>query len=62
MDGGDASPSHFAHVFRKKTGISPHEYRERTLGDVATKNLAESRQAEQNRASGVALTGLKWPR
>jgi AraC-like DNA-binding protein len=58
MDVGYTSPSDFAHVFRQETGISPHEYRERTLGDVPTENLAGSRQAEQNHASGVALTGL----
>ena len=28
MDVGYTSPSHFAHVFRKETEISPHEYRE----------------------------------
>lgn len=40
VDVGYTSPSHFAHVFRKETGISPHEYRERTLGDVPTENFS----------------------
>jgi AraC-like DNA-binding protein len=40
MDVGYTSPSHFAHVFRKETGISPHEYRERTLGDVPTEDFS----------------------
>ena len=35
-----------------------HENRERTLRDVPRKILAGSRQAEQNHASGVALTEL----
>ena len=35
-----AEPSHVANVFRKETGISPHQYRERTLGDVPMENFS----------------------
>ena len=32
---GFPNPSHFARVFRRKTGLSPTEYRRKSLGEVS---------------------------
>jgi AraC family transcriptional regulator len=40
MDVGYTSPSHFSHVFRKETGLSPHEYRERAVSNVPMEDFS----------------------
>lgn len=40
MEVGYTSPSHFAHVFRKEVGTSPHEYRQMTAGGTAPEDFS----------------------
>ena len=58
MDVGYTSPSHVAKVFRKETGSVPTSIGRERCATCPRKILAGSRQAEQNHASGVALTEL----
>lgn len=40
MEVGYTSPSHFAHVFRKEVGTSPHDYRQMTAGGTAPEDFS----------------------